>query len=433
MCLGEQKTMMRISLERHWLISAVLALSLLHSLVYVVTLPAWDLFDEEQHLDYALGLRDGRIPTLDDTIRFEIAESAFESDRWKHYRINQPDQAPDPAGMGLEGRSYEAYQPPLYYTLIALVTIPTGDEALPSLYVARFTGALLFVAFVALTWLLARNWLGPTSARLPTAVALVVAAVPAAAQAGARVSNDLLAATLILGAIVAITKLLDAPSPGTATLTGLLAAAALLTKSHSLVVVPIIAWGLFVLWKRGQASVKIAACCVLPVIVSLGGLTAWTAVRYGTLHGAQAYLDRYQTYSPLPWHLFLKTFWLNSWSDYWGAYQTAGGLLTMTNVLVILLIVAAMARLPGIGLASEHMVMMAILGFGMLALLIYANHTAIARPGGRFLLALYPFVAVLLVAGWRQYGSSHAAFVPAATAWSLAIVYFGWWFLPFFT
>lgn len=421
------------SLKRRWLFSAVLTLSLLHGLLYVVTLPPWDLFDEEQHLDYALSLRDGRIPTLEDTIRFEIAESAFETNRWEHYRLNQPVLAPDPVGMGLEGRSYEAYQPPLYYALIAFVTIPTGDDALLSLYVARVTGALLFVAFVALTWLLTRRWLDPTSVRLPAASALSVAAIPAAAQAGARVSNDLLAAALILGVVVAISQLLVAPSPRNATLTGMLGAAALLTKSHSLVVVPIIAWGLFILWRRKQVSVKIVAGCVLPAVVSLGSLTAWTVHRFGTLTGSQAYLDLYQTYAPLPWRLFMKTFWLNSWSDYWGAYQTAGSLLTVTNMLVILVVVAAIPGMRRSGLAAEHLIMVVMLGTVMLVLLLYANHTAIARPGGRFLLPLYALAAVPLIAGWRRFGSPRSVFVPAATSWGLAIAYAACWFLPFFT
>lgn len=55
---------------------------------------------------------EARIPHIGDQIRPEIAVSAWETDRWHAFRLQRPAR-PDPQVMGLEGRAYEGYQPPL--------------------------------------------------------------------------------------------------------------------------------------------------------------------------------------------------------------------------------------------------------------------------------------------------------------------------------
>ena len=417
---------------QHRLLLSVLLIAWLHSPFYVVTLPPWDLYDEEQHLSYALTLRDERrIPRLDEPIQPAILESAIATDRWDAFRLTMPPDVSTPEAAGLEGRSYEAYQPPLTYGILAIVTLPADDDVLDSLYAARVFGSLLFVVLVALTWSLAAAWF-PSSRAVAAGAALLVAAFPAAVQASARVSNDLLAAVLITGTLLALTRLLATPGLWWAGTTGVLAAAGLLTKSHSLIALPVIVVGLAILWRRGRLSHPLIALTLLPSVVAAG---IWSLViyrRYGVIDGTSAYLERYQTYQPLPWEKFLKTFWLNSWSDYWGAYGGAGNLLVITNLLLIAIIVVGLAGVIRRAAPAVPVLLTATLVIVLLAALVYANHTAIVRPGGRILLPAYPALAALLVYGWSRLGTRWLVWLPPLAITAASVTYIVRWYAPFF-
>jgi hypothetical protein len=410
---------------------AVAALAFLHGAFYVVAIPPWDLYDEEQHLDVALAIRDERrLPHLDDELRPGIVTDIIASDRWKRLKIGRPDTT-NVVTLGMEGRSYEAYQPPLYYLLVAPITAPAGDDARLALWLARGVGPFLLVALVAVTWQLGARWFPGAGSLAPGASALTVAAVPAAAQAAGRVSNDLLAAVLVCAGVLALSTLLERPRLPLACLAGGLAAAAILTKSHGAILIGVIVVALLLLWRRHRLTLGIAAASLAPPIAALAGWSAWNLSRYGTLDGSTAYLERYQTYQPLPWNLFLRTFWLNAWSDYWGAYGGAGRLQTTTNLLLITV------GGVGIGLFAAHrrattpVILTAAVAAALLAGLILANDTAIVRPAGRMLLPLYSLLAILAVSGWASLKPRLAFVVPAATS-ALSIIYLTAWFVPFF-
>ncbi|HUG13888.1 MAG TPA: DUF2142 domain-containing protein [Thermomicrobiales bacterium] len=420
--------------RRQSLLPAALVIAFLHGLFYVVAIPPWDLFDEEQHLAYVLTLRDEwRIPHVDDPIPGAILESAATTDRWGAFRLGQP-AAVDVDAIGLEGRSYEAYQPPLTYALLAPVTAPAGADVLRSLYLARLAGAALFTSLVGVAWALARQWFPDGGQAVAASAALTLAAIPAAAQSAGRVSNDLLAAVLISAGMLATTRLLDRPCLRTGLSLGALGAAALVTKSHGALLLPLIALALVLLWRQRRLAPSVAALALLPGCVAALAWSAFTYQRYGVLDGSRAYLDRYQTYQPLSLEHFLRTFWLNSWSDYWGAYRGdigGGWLLSVTNLALITLIVMAIAHALRHQRQHEALVLVGVLALEMLIALVVANHTAIVRPGGRLLLPLYPALTVLIAASWRRIPFP-AQVVPVAVVWALSLAHIGWWFLPFF-
>jgi len=426
-------TSTRAFIRRQRIIFVVLLFGWLHSLFYVVELPPWDLLDEEQHLSYVLTLRDERRPPhLNETIQPAIVDSAITTNRWDAFRLTRPADVSTSAMMGLEGRSYEAYQPPLYYSILAILTIPAGDDVLRILYLARVVGSLLFVVLLWLTWALACAWF-PGQRTIHAGAALFVAAIPAAAQAGARVSNDLLAAVLITGAMLALTRFVSCPILRWGATVGLLAAAGLLTKSHSLIALPVIAVGLVMLWRNGRLSVRLVGFSVVPSIVAVAGWTLWIYRTYGVLDGTSAYLERYQTYQPLPWDIFPRTFWLNAWSDYWGAYG-GGDLLVPTNLLLIAIITIGIVAIARIRAAETPVstLFTAILVVALLTALIYANQAAIVRPSGRLLLPAYPALATLIVAGWSRLGAARLVWVPVVAVWLAALAYIAGWFIPFF-
>lgn len=420
--------------SRFWFLLAML-LVVAHGVFYVVLIPPWDLFDEEQHLDYALTLRDERrIPHIDEPIRQSIVDSAVETDRWSTFQIGRPESTV-PEEMGLEGRSFEGYQPPLYYALVALVTIPAGDDVLLAMYLGRSLGVLLPVVFAATGWALARRWLPGSSVCVPLSAALVAGGVPAAASAAGRVNNDLLVAVLIGLTLLATVRLVDRPEPRRAWLAGMLAAAAILTKSTGLLALAIVLAGVWMLWRKDQRLDSLALRALLPGSVGLVLWTAFTYARYGTLSGTSAFLELVVPFDSISPSAFLGRTWLNAWSSYWGAYS--GDLLRIGIGIAVLLVIAAGGfgyLVRGSGTLWRPRVVALLVGIlagGLLIVLWVGNVTGLVHPHGRILLPVYPAAAALLVGGWSRL-HPRAALVPGVLTVVGAVVFAAFWFVPFF-
>jgi hypothetical protein len=416
---------------RHAL-ALVLAVAALHGLFYVVAIPAWDLFDEEQHLAYALTVRDERrIPHLNEPLRQDIVDAAAASDRWAAFRLGRPSTF-DPASLGLEGRSYEAYQPPLYYVLLVPSAALAGDDATRALYVARLHGPFLLAALVGASWFLALRWFPDIGQFGATCAALTVAAIPAAAQAASRVNNDLAAAVLIALGLLLLTKVDVHARPREAALLGGVAAAAALTKSHGLLLVPLVVVGLALLLRERRLSPRVALLSLAPAAAAVLAWALWNHQRYGTPDGATAYLRLYRTYQPLPMRKFPEAIWLTAWSDYWGAYQTGATLRLLTNLTIIAILLVAGWALFKHQPSLTSVALAGTLAVALVVALLYANHTAIVRPGGRVMLPIYPALVVLTVAGWGRLWSRTGMLVPVVATWLLSVAYAVSWFLPFF-
>jgi hypothetical protein len=409
-------------------LALVVSVALLYGLFYAVALPPWDIHDEEQHLAYALTLRDEhRIPRIDEPLRQDVADAAIASDRWSAFRIGRPDTS-SVGVMGLEGRSYEGFQPPLYYALLALLTRLTGDDPVRALFLARAAGAVLLAAFGAIAWALARAWFPESRSLGPLGAGLTAVAIPSAATASARVSNDLLAAVLVAGGILVLARWLERPRASLAILVGVLGAGAIVAKSSGLILLPVVLAAL-VTRRSSPGIVGQRIAMLAPAAVAALALVAWNEARYGVPDGTAAYLERYGAWAPLSFAHFWKAFWLTSWSDYWGAYGV-GTLLVVTNVALLGIVggsALGLARRP----PSTALLLTGALAVTILLAVTYANHIAIDRPGGRFLLPLYPALAALIVGGWARLMSRGAVF-PAAATWLLSLAYAVLWFLPFF-
>jgi hypothetical protein len=417
--------------------ASVLAAALLHGLLYITTIPPWDLFDEEQHLSYALYLREERrIPEITDPVQPRIIDNAAATDRWERFRIGRPASlAPDQ--IGLEGQSYEGYQPPLYYAAVAVATLPGAGDAWRELYLGRLFGALLLVGMAVVAWGYARDWLAQAGPPVWGAVALAVIAVPAMAGAAGRVNNDLMAALLIAAGVLLASRLLEDGRVDEAFLLGLLSGAALLTKSHGVLLLFVALAALAMLYRRQQLRPLVALLALGPGLVALAGWTLWTWSRYGALTGADAFLDLITPFEPLSPLSLLEALWLNGWSSYWGAYD--GGLLRWITGFVIVAILAA--GIAGIVRARAEierevtharLVLSGTLAICLLAVVVLANESGLAHPHGRMILALYPALATLAAGGlFRLAGAEGVVFACGSVVLLSAVYYLGW-FLPFF-
>jgi hypothetical protein len=416
---------------------AVLGFALLHGLLYALTIPEWDLFDEEQHLSYALYLREEhRIPIINEPIQPRIIANAVATDRWERFRIGRP-QSLAPDQIGLEGLSYEGYQPPLYYAVVAVATLPGSGDAWRELYLGRLLGPLLLVAMAAVIWGYARDWLPEVGPPVWGAVVASVVAVPAMAGAAGRVNNDLMAGLLIASGVLMASRLLENARLDQALLLGLLAGASILTKSHGAVLLLVAVAALALLYRRGTLRPALAVLTLVPGLVALAGWTLWTSDRYGTLTGADAFLDLVTPFEPLGPLRFLEALWLNAWSSYWGAYD-GGWLRWATGVAIVGFVAAGIA---GLVKARERidwerytarLALAGALAVGLLLVVVLANESGLAGPHGRMILALYPPLATLAADGIHRLAGTLGVGIAGGGIVALSAVYYLGWFMPFF-
>ena len=417
---------------------SVLLFALLHAALYVVTVPTWDLFDEEQHLSYALHLIDeGEIPRVDDPVQQRILDSAVATDRWSTLRIGRP------VGLavnefGLEGWSYEGYHPPLYYALVSPLTLLSGDDAWRELYAARLFGLALLFALAAICWGYARDWLPDADPAVWGTIVVIVVSIPAVAAAAGRVNNDLLAGLLLAAGTLMAGRLLEDRRNDEALLLGLMAAAAILTKGQGVVLLLVAVTAVALLLGRRQLTATIFALAVGPGLTALAGWSLWTWARYDTLNSSQAFLDLVGPFESLGLVDIAGELWLNGWSSYWGAYD-GGSLRWITGMIVLAAIVAGLTGLvtgPRSWLdgleGRDRLILSGVLLGGLLATAWVANDSGLAHPHGRMLIGAFPALTTLTVAGLRRLGGDVVVIQMGIATVGLSAVYFLFWYLPFF-
>ncbi len=174
------------------IIAAILFLALLHGGFYASFLPPWGLIDEEHHLHYIQYLTEtGSPPTAGQTyLSKEIIQSLFETKRWETFGWPAP-ASMDAQQMGLEGHSYEGYQPPLYYALMAPIFVLLPKDILVKLFALRWVAVGISVLSLWLAYRTAKI-LFPKNFTLPLLVALFLALNPERTASISRVNNDVL-------------------------------------------------------------------------------------------------------------------------------------------------------------------------------------------------------------------------------------------------
>jgi hypothetical protein len=413
------------------LLLGVLIFAVLHGLLYVVAIPPWDLFDEEQHFSYILTMREElRIPRLDDLIQPEIIASAEETDRWSAFRIGRPTSL-EPTEMGLEGLSYEGYQPPLYYAVSAGANPLGFGGTLTQLYLARALGAVLLAGVAWVTWQLARLWFPGAGPLAWAGAALLAVGIPSMAGAAGRVNNDLLVALLLSGTLLAVVQFLRRPTARWALVLGLVAAAAVLTKTTGLLALLLAGAVTIPLVRRHGSGLASVALALGPGVAIVSLLALFTRWRYGVWNGSDAFLVLITPFEPLGPREFLTQLWFNAWSSYWGAYD-GGWWRIAAGLLLALAVAAGLLSLWKRRSAYMPLMLTGLLVAGLLAGLWSADQSGLAHPHGRMLLPAFPPVAALVAGGLTQRFGTVALALAVAAELGMSGAYFVGWFYPFF-
>lgn len=250
-------------------IVALLALAVLRGGRMALYLPPWGLIDEEQHLDYIRSLAEaGTVPVANRTpLSPQIIESLFRSHRWTTFHWPTP-SSNDPADLGLEGYSYEGFQPPLYYVLMAPVFRLLPGGVLGKLFALRLVAVALSLATVWITWRIASD-LFPGNALLSLLPPLILVMLPERAMAASRVNNDVLLEPIAAAFFwVAVRILLDGLTVRRSLALGLFLGLGFLTKTSMAVLalaIPCILW-----FRRHDAGLLTKALAALAPAIVLG-------------------------------------------------------------------------------------------------------------------------------------------------------------------
>ena len=257
-----------------WLIAVQLLILAVAGLTTVVRFPVWALVDELPHFDYVLTVgQDGRLPVLEEDL---VSPGA----------LALGGQAGNPAQLGLAGQSYEAFQPPLYYVLLAPVTA-AGGERMATVRVLRAAGLALLGLAVWLTWLLARRVFDEDDDELAApaafALALCVFLLPAVVVRNVTISTAALALPLAIAVVLLSWDALQRADARRLLAAGVVLGLALLTRVELAVLAPLLAGVAWVLWRRGAITLPWAAEALAAPVLLLAPWLAWNLHRYGAL------------------------------------------------------------------------------------------------------------------------------------------------------
>jgi len=280
----------------------VATLAIAHASLYAWTTPPWHLFDEEQHVDYAVSLRDRRLPEITDDIHQGIIDDAVATHRWATFGLPQP-RSTRVEELGLEGRSYEAYQPPLYYALGAVAILPAGHDAARALWWMRALSVVFAGVMAALVVLVTWEAIGAPAnpSRFVATGGVFVALLPSFAQAGGRASNDIAVTAAVLATAACALAWARMGTTKFALLTGACAAAACLTKASGLIAIVIV---VLVAFRRRAWRPAVFAMALPIAAVVAWALVTWA--RYGVLEGSRAFIE-YARFVPRPWKLLARS------------------------------------------------------------------------------------------------------------------------------
>jgi 4-amino-4-deoxy-L-arabinose transferase-like glycosyltransferase len=384
-----------------WLVGVQIAALLVCGVTTVARFHIWAPVDERAHYAYVQEIAEhGRLPRIDDVVSWQV--QAITDNTWPR----RSDR--DPAQLGLTGRNYEAFQPPLYYLLATPVFAVVPDHRDKVFALRGFDFALLAVAALLL-FFLARAQL-PEAPLVAYSAALTVVLWPGVLARGITASNLPLEMVLVAALFLSLTRAEQRGDTRALLAAGVLLGACLLTKTTLVCLVVPFA---LVLARNVRAAPRATlAAAVLPGVVLAPWLIS-NVVRLGTLTANNA-AQRQQTPLLYPQG---NTFGLDDVPDRlrhlydgvlpleWAGQLDVAWVTAAVLLLIVPLLLGALASIR----SGRPLVLLP--GSALVAGLLIAVVTAIAAHWDIFLLrylyAVLPALAIAVAATlYRTAGAS---------------------------
>lgn len=383
----------------------------------VARFPVWALTDELPHFQYVLTVgQDARLPVLGED---KIPPETFALGR-------QP--MGDPAALGLRGESYEAFQPPLYYVVLAPVTA-IGGERLATVRVLRAAGAAFLLLASWLAWLLARRvTAGDEDGEAPLAayaLALTVFVLPAVVVRNVTIANTSLALPFALLVTLLCWDALERRDARRLVLAGLALGFAMLTRLELVVLAPLLIGVAWILWRRGDVRPGAVLAALAAPVVLLAPWLAWNLHEYGALTASGLAKDMQEpVLNPTG-----RTYGLGDLDDTarriaggflpeeWWVHYLSGGWRAARDVVAVLAVVVApvlaLVRPPArAARAVAFLVMPLVLTLAGLLFVLFAGQFDLLQP--RYLHPVLPAYALFVALVLRRWLAPRAIAALAA-------------------
>ena len=362
--------------------------------IWAAVLPPWDLNDEQQHMDYVQKISvTGSLPILGDSrLSPGITESIAATDRWTHLHLKRPSSM-DPSTWGLEGQSYQSYQPPLYYlVLVAPFRLMPADSLftmyglrLITVFLAALSALVLYLVLVEIT-----N--GRRDLSLLGSIALIL--VPERAQATSRVNNDVM--TELFGTLALLLIVWQWKSGLTwrrSFAIGLVVGLALLSKSSAVVLVVLMVFAFLKPSTDGPFRYRMhhLATQLLVVVVVSGWQIGRNVVLYGDPTGSAAFLRLAGFQPTLRMPDALMTLGQGMWITRWH-----GQFPLIISIAIWTLLIFHLFGLVGLTRQRPYIFLLIAATLLWLVPLIYGASTGLIQTiEGRFVLAgLSPLIGL---------------------------------------
>jgi len=447
----------RLRSERLLLLGLVWV-ALLCGVVYASVIPPWQAPDEFRHFEYVRLIQINRrlvdYGDLSEPLQREIIASMIEHDYWKY---GYATQELDPSNPPITFEeivppivAHSLYQPPAYYAIVALLTVPLSkSDIVVQLYAMRFVSLLMGCLTVVLGFATARI-LFPKGYFFPIAVAAFVALLPMHAFITSSVNPDVLA-ELFVSLVVFLSVAMLRRGVSWAKLVALLCAlaGAALTKRTALVAFPIAFIGMMLSLPRPGRSFRAAITgLALVALVLLAALAWWrlepersrrfvsrtidylavpkdplSFVSSSKIYSRRA-LRRYARWGTMMFKSFWAYFgWLKvPLAPIW--YRIIGGVCALSGLGLIAGVGQVLSRsIPAKSYQKKGMFLLSVSVF-LAILIIFVGRVAlqethkIGGPAGRYLFPVIIPLATLFTLGLRS-------LVPTRSRRSLLALYLG--------
>ncbi len=242
--------------------------------------------DERAHFSYLQSVAEqGRLPLLGPSLISPQVEAIYEG--------TYPSPAlHDPAKLGLSGRSYEAFQPPLYYLLAAVPFRLAGDNYVVKMRVMRLVGLGLLLAAALLLWRLTVEVIGDSEEAEPYfAFALTALLWPGIVVRTVTISNSGLEFLIGLALTLLFWRAWRQRNVGWLIGSAVLLGIGLITRLTIIVFIPGLLVCAFVVLRQAQISARTrwlaaAGVILIPALIMAPWLLS-NLDRYGSLTGSR--------------------------------------------------------------------------------------------------------------------------------------------------
>jgi len=313
-----------------YLLIAILLLGFARGMMYANLMPPWGILDEEQHFDYIKRLaEDHTKPIVGETyLSQEILDNLFEVRRWETFHWPTPNSQ-TPEDMWIEVYSYQGYQPPLYYFLLAPFYAVVSGSVLFKLFFLRWVTVILslFTVWIAIRW---TKDLFPSQNLLPYFVGLILVLIPERTMATSRINNDALLE--VFGAVflwLSTRAITGGLTPSRARWVALTLALGVLTKV-SMGALGIVL--LVIIWVNRRRSDLVKSCLWMAGILSVLVLpfVAYNWIVYGDLTGIAGFKRLLASSGELPVQPFsiagLFNALIDTFAHFWVVWWKSSGI-----------------------------------------------------------------------------------------------------------